>query len=578
MIILFHQREIRANALKTAVSFQERMRPSHTVCQKKNGRLTMKKSLGAVMGLACSLVLAGCSSFTDAEQTIKSTTGDVSTQFERSKAPAPARKISSVTFNDSVYLGSKSFKNSHGDSFPAFLEKSDGVVLNSFGQELSFDEITSEIYLQTRLPISKEIQDDSETSGNGGSSTLPGLSGAGGNALSTKKMPVMWQGSLSGLLDAVCLFYDLSWEYRNGTIRIYDYETRTFAIAALPIDSDTTSSLEGGGNGAAAGGSTSGVSVTTNNTAQIQIWEEIRENLESLIPEDGGRVSMARSTGTITVVTRPGTMERIARYIKDINDRLTSQVVVSVKVMRVALNDDFQLGMDINLLLASALGQVDLNFSGPNPAQNTSGSSFASTIINRPGGTGVVDGDYTSWNGTTIVVDALKSLGNVSLVTEASVTTLNGRPAPLSVSRKLSYVKEISKTVDNGVTTTSMTPDVLDTGFNMGLLPRILDDGRVLLQYGIGLSDLRELTTFTDTNGNSVQLPDLDSRNFLQQSVLNSGDLLVLAGYQQEETRTDDTGLPFIGMLLGGSKTASSSRSAIVLVITPQVLETGAVR
>ncbi len=572
-----HRHATRPEASGNTAVWGKMAHETHTICQKNNGRLTMKKSLAAAMGLACTLVLAGCSSFTEAEKEIASARSDVDTHMGLARTPTPAAKPSVVTFKDSVYLGSKSFKNARGEPLPAFLEKRDGVVLNSFGQEMTFDEIMSEIYLQTRLPIAKEIQGANGTSGSSAESPA-GMTSAktSGNGTASKKMPVMWQGPLSGLLDAICLFYDLSWEYRNGAIRIYDYETRTFAIAALPIDSDTTSTLEGGGNNTSGGGA-SGVSVSTNSTAQIQVWEEIRENLQTLIPGGNGRVSMSRSTGSITVVTRPDTMERIARYIKDINDRLTSQVVVSVKVMRVALNDDFQLGMDINLLLASALGQVDLDFSGPTPAQNISGSSFSSTIVNRPGGTGVVDGDSTGWAGTTIVVDALKSLGNVSLVTEASVTTLNGRPAPLSVSRKLSYVREVSKTVEDGVTTTSVTTDVLDSGFNMGLLPRILDDGRVLLQYSIGLSDLREMTTFTDAGGNSVQLPDLDSRNFLQQSVLQSGDMLVLAGYQQEETRTDDSGLPLIGMLLGGSKSASKSHSAIVLIITPQV-QTGALR
>ncbi|HIJ64213.1 MAG TPA: PilN family type IVB pilus formation outer membrane protein, partial [Rhodospirillaceae bacterium] len=119
---------------------------------------------------------------------------------------------------------------------------------------------------------------------------------------------------------------------------------------------------------------------------------------------------------------------------------------------------------------------------------------------------------------------------------------------------------------------TQLTPATLVTGFNMQVLPRILENGDVLLQYGLSLSDLKSLDEFGDTSS-KVQLPDVNVRSFLQQAILRSGDLLVLAGYQSTTDSLDDRGLPGFGASpLGGSVGSSRARSVIVIMMTPEIL------
>jgi type IVB pilus formation R64 PilN family outer membrane protein len=309
------------------------------------------------------------------------------------------------------------------------------------------------------------------------------------------------------------------------------------------------------------------------NETSIKLWDNIKDNVTAILPQ-GATVSMSPATGTLTVVATPAAMRRVAAYIEEQNARITRQVTVSVKVLRVDLSDTYDLGLDLGVVFQQLAGQYSINLAGPAP---TSVSGAASYLIhatqNASGGGHWASGTATA-DTTRAVVDALQTAGNVSLVTESSVTTLNGQSAPVSVARQQSYVASTATTVTGTTssTQTQITPGTLVTGFNMQVLPRVLEDGHLLLQYALSLSDLNALTDY-ESNGTKVQLPDVNVRSFLQQAIFQSGDTLVLAGYQSTTDKLNDNGLPGIGAsIFGGSVSTAKSRSIIVITITPQIL------
>lgn len=494
--------------------------------------------------------------------------------------PAPKARSGAAIMHDGIWVGGRSVIRPNGEALPVTAEGSSAVVLNSLGVALEMRDIAAEITAQTGLRVVLDEHLD------GGAPSGPAQAGAprprGG-------MPLSWNGPLSGLLDSVCAYFGLQWDYRSGQIRIYRNEVRTFTLAALPSSSTIRSGVSttggnnqtsGSGNGqnGSQGGTTSGSMMQdTANETSIKVWDDIKETVQSMLPA-GAKATMSPATGTLTVIAPPLAMRRIAAYIEQQNDRITRQVTVSVKVLRVDVGDSFDLGLDLGAVFQQLAGQYAINFAGPTPLKVTSGtpaSFLVQSIQNTKTGKGQWATGPALGSTTHAVVDALQTMGKVSLMTETSVTTLNGQAAPLSVAEQQSYVASSATTLAGGATGTTqtqITPATLVTGFNMQVLPRVLDDGQVLLQYGLSLSDLKKLTDF-DSNGTRVQLPDVNIRSFLQQAIMHDGDVLVLAGYQSVTDLADENGLPGLGAsLLGGSVRSARQKSVLVILLTPDIL------
>ena len=97
------------------------------------------------------------------------------------------------------------------------------------------------------------------------------------------------------------------------------------------------------------------------------------------------------------------------------------------------------------------------------------------------------------------------------------------------------------------------------------------------MMFNLTLSDLIELEKVefgSEDSGQYIQNPKIESRGFTQEVALKSGESLVLTGYERVENDTDKTGVGSAeNSLLGGSATASKSRSVLVIILTPVVLE-----
>ena len=108
------------------------------------------------------------------------------------------------------------------------------------------------------------------------------------------------------------------------------------------------------------------------------------------------------------------------------------------------------------------------------------------------------------------------------------MTTLNLQPAPLQIGNVQGYLASSQTTSTASVgSSTSLTPGTITSGFNMTLLPRVLDHDEMLLMVSINMSSKPTFQTFT-SNGSSVQLPDYDAKSLSPKVKLRSGQTLNL--------------------------------------------------
>ncbi len=378
---------------------------------------------------------------------------------------------------------------------------------------------------------------------------------------------VFWQGELGGLLDNITTRLGLSWRYEQGRIAIFYLDTRTFPVMFMDSKasfgsktvSGTTSSM--GTSGTGSSGGLSGDSNTSQNTEmeiKSSLYEDVTNTIKSMLTPQTGRMNL--SAGVLTVTDTPRVLEQIGRYLDDRNKELNRQVVLNVQVYSVEKRKQDQLGLDWNAVFTS--GSVGLSLTN-------AFTGAASDALS--GGVSILDGKGA---GTKGFIKALSEQANVSVMTQASSMTTNLSAVPIQVALQQDYASNVSTSDTANVgSTSSITKSTITTGFNMTVLPFLMpQSAKMQLQFAINMSDDPTMRTFTSDN-TSVELMKTRLKTFTQRVIMQSGQTLVLSGYQSLNNTVNRQGVGsfrFFG--LGGGSDGENNKTMLVILITPVIL------
>lgn len=523
--------------------------------------------------LICSIAaVTGCNKYVEkTNKKIETTLDRTETALQRATVPDVPQPVDTIRVSDNIWLGSQSVKLMEGDALPAWTEKEDAITI-SIAEEADLTLIAQEITDLTGISVRL---DDLKSE----------------KAVPSETVPVNYSGKLSGLLNYLSNRYGVWWRYKNGIITFFTKETRVFTVYALPTETNMSATMTGSSMGLS--GSEGSASSSLSTSANMVLWDNIEEGVKQVVGEEG-TLSFSRVTGTITVTASPFVIRKVAGYVANWNEKLSRQVAISIKVLQVTLENEDNYGLDLQAVFNSS--NASGSFASPyyiETASSTTGAGavgLLSMALIRP---------TSKWKDSTAIIQAFSQQGKTSLVTSSSVTTLNNKIAPIQVSTSQNYVKETSVTTsgtgsDKDVEV-DMETDTLNYGFTMEVLPRILDQGRLILMFSLNLTDLISLDTFSSNGGTedssddedeedttstgdkestTVQLPKMQTRSFMQEIAMRSGSTLVLTGFEkvQDTTKTSGIGKAKMG-LLGGQAYDQTIRDVLVILLTPEVLE-----
>lgn len=528
--------------------------------------MRMNKAVCLTLGAALT-GLAACSISTDMDATIEREVENTVRLKEEAKTPMPVATNDVVRVKNDIWLGDTSEVEYEGLPLPSYLEGPDGITLIS-NRPISLYEIGDMINKITSLSVRYENdleQDAIRVADN----NQPSLETIGAQWTESDKMLLSYKGPLSGLLDEVSNRFGIWWKYEKKQITFYKYITKTFVLYSLP----TKPSLSVNVGGSSTEGSGGSSSVSLSSSVSIDLWSNIESSLKSLISK-GATMTTDQSNGTITLTGTPMDIRKAAKFIHEQNIRLSRQVAISVKVLQVNITDSDQYGLDLNAAFASSKNAIrNVGIAGAGGL----GAEVPNTLSMN-----IVSGD---WN-INAVLQALSEQGTTNLITSGTVTTLNNKPAPIQVIQTQNYISEITKTnsgSDGSYYDLSTETEEIETGFTLDVLPRILEHGRMMMMFNLTLSDLIALEK-VDLGGSSdpenpnsgqyIQNPIIETRGFTQEVALTSGETLILSGYERVENSVNKTGTGSAeNSLLGGTATAEKTRSILVIMLTPVVLE-----
>ena len=569
----------------------------HVASRRYGAKLVLSSVLAcAVFGVT---FLAGCTDPATRAQIDQQTQDARAGMNEALRPPIPSKRYNPLVVSDKVWTGNTALRMHRGIPLPAKFETPRGVTIVS-ADPLSLKEIVNELAQKTGIPFhvadgsvrssSSAAPAASASAGATPTATTPTSSSAGGDG-----MPITYEGPLSGLLERVSGHFGINWKYDGSTISITRFETRVFAIEALPgklkvsegMQDDSSSSSGGGGGGGSGGGGGGGGgsggqnTLTQNSKIDIDFgyWEELEKVINSMLGGTGTAV-VSPSLGTVTVTTTQEIMHTIANFLEQENQRISRQIAVNVEIYSVSLSQ----GLDFNLAFNTALRRL-ANFSG-----NFSGASAPTTVSGFTGGGALTLAILNPARGhsqeVTDVFKALSGIGDTTKVAKFPLITLNNRPVARRVGKEVAYVASATSNPATlgGSAGVSLSAGSIHQGFSVQLTPRLLDDGRILLQYSLSIIDVLALDSFNSASGaggagtansSTIQLPTTSNRIFVQQSVLKSGSTLILGGAEEDDAQQNSQGVTDpTNYALGGGLSSGRTHTMVFFALTPQVLDT----
>ena len=481
--------------------------------------------------------------------------------FEMSKNPrAKVATGDTVSMSEGVWLGNKSTVLAHKNNLPSSFESDTGVTI-LLNEPVTLQVLANDIYSITGIPVKIDSHVNSEKL--------------------RKTMNVAYTGKLSGLLSQVATDLDLLWYYDKSDIVFYETETKTFALYALGTEISYQTAVQ----------TDDGNQVSLEST--LREWDEVENAISGIIGKtENADFTVSRSLGTITVTAPPSIMARIGEYIERQNKRLSQLVTIDVKVLQVSISNESAFGLNLAAAINSASG-LNIVANPKNNLATTEASSMNIAVLSNAvsaltGAThttatgSVADGAYTQDQimngslsgiaGSAALIEALAKQGKVSLVTNVGVTTRNNRVAPVNNTRTTGYIKRFESRNFTTVESSTVDQDDLETGFSMQLLPNILENGKILLLFRMSVRELLRMSTQT-IGEVTLQLPEVEERSFMQEIIMESGQMLVVSGFEKQDNTDTRYGLgdPDF-MALSGSRETSAKRDVLVVILTPQVL------
>ncbi|MDA8095274.1 MAG: PilN family type IVB pilus formation outer membrane protein [Betaproteobacteria bacterium] len=392
---------------------------------------------------------------------------------------------------------------------------------------------------------------------------------------------IEYVGPASGALDAIAGQYGISWRYGDGRIQFFRYETKTFVLDAIPGNSSLESTVSDAGQssnatGTTGTGGTSGTgdsNQTTITAKSLSVWDGIDKSITAMLSH-GGKVVVSPAVGTVTVTDIPMVVDRVAAYIRQQNVALSRQVEIRVHVYRVTLSHEDQYGINWGVVYKSLAKNVGWAYSNINSlVTNQAAAGLTLNILPTAGAN--TGADIGAWTGSQALLQALSTQGAVAVRTSADQLTLNDQPVPLVDGRDQVYVSntETTPSTTAGVApTTTIQQSTLSTGFSMVMLPHILSDRLLMMQFSLKNADLVAMNTQVE-NGTTVQQPTTDKQKTIHRFLVASGQTLVLAGFDQYTQSANTQGIGNASnVLAGGGVDGQRQHMVLVIVIQPIII------
>jgi type IVB pilus formation R64 PilN family outer membrane protein len=377
-----------------------------------------------------------------------------------------------------------------------------------------------------------------------------------------------WTGTLAGFLNHTTARLGLSWSYRDGIVLIERFITETFEMTTFGGDQDYKMSLSGGNSGGSSGSSAS-ASMSMSEGGKLAILESLRQAIDSMVKPAGGTVVLNEGTGRFFVQAPKDVMTRVRSIIKAEDASLQRQALIQFDIYSVVSNNANEAGVDWTVVLQNLTKTIGASLRSPATLTGSLDGTLGFNILS-----GNKDSDAVNKIGNSaVLLKLLNQVGNNALHRPISMVALNRQWARKTNLNTDGYLSETTPSTSSaagsgapGLKTSSIT-----TGDKVIVQPAIMDNGTIMLKFGISLSELLGLFDQTAGSGatlQKVQTPNTSGTDDQGTIRLNPGESMVVTGLSRRKSISDQRTLgESIPVGVGGSRTQSYKREDFLIVV-----------
>jgi len=416
---------------------------------------------------------------------------------------------------------------------------------------------------------------------------------------------------MAAILDA----YGYSWTIEENFIRVKSIETKTFvvdylrlvrsgmgasAVVMSSMGSNSGGSGGGGGGGFGGGGGGfggggglgggggfggggggggssgngtgwGGSAVSLSQQDEIDFWKELEEQLKSMLSEKG-KIAVNKTAGIIQITDKPVNVKNIDSFISNLNGVIHRQVEIEAKICEVILNNQSQMGINWSNVIVRA--SKTYNISG----STTVAAPFGGDQVKENSITGIFTATEPNLQ-STVIINALKEQGEIKVVSQPKVRTLNNQPALIKVGTDTPFFFKTTSYVPGGTGTTVTLeeeyPMLITVGTILSITPQISTNGWIIMDISPILSSL---VNSVESPSKTVTAPVLDIKQSSSLVRIRNGSTVILGGLINDSMSKTVRKIPLLGDIpvLGfpfRGTFENKTKRELVIFITARIVE-----
>jgi len=271
-----------------------------------------------------------------------------------------------------------------------------------------------------------------------------------------------------------------------------------------------------------------------------------------------------KQAGLIIVRDYPDVLLRVAEMLEVVEGSVQRQVFIQAKIIEVTLKDDYRLGIDWSkvspLTVASSDTGAGTILGGLENAVFTGSSPFTFGLANA------------NFN---VVVDALSEQGEVNVLSNPKIATLNNQRAVIKVGTEdVFFLPETTAATTTSAAVTTFTVESVTIGIVLDVVPQISSDGSIMMSINTSITEQNGTRTTPD---GVISVPVLDVREASNVVLADNGQTIVLGGLMKTKQEDKDNTVPLLGEIpvigrIFQYKNRSEEKSELVIMLTPQIM------